>query len=552
MSEEIANEIAQERLIEQLRGETELLRYHLEDLQESVAFWPSWAANDNAGMPEHRDGSLLGLPSMTAHSRVYDRQDGRFLPYYDTEWDLKLLRQTSRTLAAFTETAIGGVETICSYVIKTGFTFQVQAKKGVTGVDSIVNRLQKVIDRFLLENKFYNGLDREIHNDCRRDGEKIIALKPQTGYVARCLVIEPDELTEPARGHEISQYIGVDPAIAHWEYGILTIDNDELGCHDTENSVAYHVVHDDAGYNWDALPADRVVHFKRNTSRRAKRGVSDFIAMHNTMDSESQLVNSISHTMRIMANIAFVKERPEGRSGGSIPTGADGVSMPVRRSDGGSRTVDRYRYHPGTVPDLANGLKYVPGPLANMKNDAVEQTLSMLIKRIAMYWTIPYYMLTGDTETALYSSVLAIGSPFVNRRQMDQVELGEQFVELIEKALKIAYDTGQISDMAPSFQRLLQMVEITYTAPDVALTDDFQRAQRQQLEIAAGTLSRETAIEEAGREVEVELPRINRDAAARPTLPTAGPGLFDAAFEESLHNPCQAARRIQEAWGAYP
>lgn len=499
-----------------------------------VGDWP-----DEPGWMDVGNRNRFAAKRGGAFSYIYDRADGRFLPYYENEWDLRRQRVSMRNLAGFTSVAIGAVETLNAYVIGTGYKFRAKARDESQEhvLKPIIDKIQLVIDRFLEENRFLGSLDKECHIDSREDGEKILALYPQDGYVARVMVIEPDELTEPANPGPINRMIGIDDQWSHWEFGVHTRYNEDLRCHDTETPLHYHVVRDDAGMDWDYLPADRVVHIKRNVPRKAKRGVSDFLPMVDDLDGEDNITTGMRECMRILASIPFIKEKDiDYEPGISIP-GADQYSLTLPTSGGGARTVKRQRYHPGTVPEL-RGMKYQAGPLTQMRNDALVNTLNYLLKRIGMFWTLPGFMMGAESGTHLYSSVLAIGSPFVIRREQDQIEMGEKFVELIEKALKIAWETGQISGIESSFGRLMNLIEIDYEAPRVALTNEKEQSEAIKNNVEAGVMSIQTAQEQTGLDPEKEATR----SQAIPDIQQA---------IESMTDPVATADRLIESgqWG---
>ncbi len=358
------------------------------------------------------------------------------------------------------------------------------------------------------------------------------------------MVVEPDEVTEPADAYGLNDYLGIiDHESCYWEYGILTCYNEELKSHDTETPLYYHIVRTDDGTDWDCVEADRMVHFKRNTSRKAKRGVSDYFAMLEDIEGEGKLNASLRKGMEILANIPFIKEFPTGSSMSS-PSGADIQSISLPSIGGGSRTVQQVKYHPGTVPSIRGG-KYQAGPLAQMRNDAVMDCLKYLLKRMGTFWTIPNFMMSGDTDTALYSAVLAIGSPFVNQREKDQTFYGAGFVEIIEKALRIAYETGQISHLAPSFARLMSLVEIDYEAPQVTMTDETAQAQRDQIDIQSGIKTIQTAREQRGIDHDKEEERM---AIQRKNQPVQ----IESAVE-SMRDPYKTASQLLESgeWGEW-
>jgi hypothetical protein len=517
-----------------------------EELRESAYWQPLGAFPDDIyGVPASSSqmNPLASPRRSVGYSYRYDRADGRYLPYYENELDLRRQRAAIRNIAGFTSIATGAVETLNAFVINTGYSFTAKARNesAEESLKPLIDQVQRVIDRFVSQNNVVGQLDQQMHIGSREEGESIIALYSQPGYVARAVSINPDELTEPANVAPLNRMLGTDDGCSYWEFGVHTRYSPTMKCHDTATPLHYHIVRDDAGQDWDVLPAERVVHIKRNVPPTAKRGISDYLRVVEDMQGESEITQSTTQAMKILTAIPFVKEFPTA-TGSVRPPGADTTTLPTRGSMGTTRSVDRQRYHPGTIPELAKGAKYVAGPLTQMRNDAVIQFFSHLLKRIGMFWGIPPFMMQVEADTQLYSAVLAIGSPFVRRREQDQAFYGNYFVELITKALKIAWDTNQLRPVGvANFGELMHLAEITYQAPTVALTDDKAQSEADAIDIQSGVLSVKTAQQKRGLDPDQE----QQQQQEQPTP-------VQQAVEMAKTDPIAAAARLREAWGAYP
>lgn len=514
------------------------------ELQESTGWAP--LGSFNRDYDEHPEGFPL-LSRMNQFrgrwSRVYDRQDGRYMPYYENEYDLREIRQAARNLAGFSSTAIGAVETLDTFVVGSGFTFNVVARDETQAeaLKDLTEELQRVVDTFLEQNKFKTHLESQSHIESREEGESILAVVPQTGYVARIIHNQGDELTEPDSPHQINRYLGIDDhKNSSWEFGIHTRFNPELGMHDTATPLHYHFTYNDSGSQWAVVEAKNVVHIKRNVPLRAKRGVSDYLAMLPDIEGEGELTRSLAHGMKILASIPFFKEFSEVNANKRPPTGADGRLTSMAKTGGGSRSVERVRYKPGTIPQISGGT-YRPGPMSSSNAVPVMDTLKWLVNRMGSFWTIPSFMLTGDTETALYSAVLAMGTPFVRRRQKEQEQIGEAHKRLIWIALRIAYETGQISRLAASWQQIERAIDITYTPPKIALESDKEQAETQAVKVNTGVISEKTAAEEMGEDPEQEESQAEEEETP-----------LGEAFDVARFYPQRAAQMIRESWKDYP
>lgn len=536
----------------------------LERLQGVRRLYENWGCgNSNFGEPGWLPTPLPDFTKQTgaircrtSFSQVYDRADGRYLPYYENEFDLKRIRQQFRNVASFTSTTLGAMEVLTNYVIRGGYEFKVRARDTRKAKDlmQIVDHVQKLVDRLLEVNKFTADLDREIHKDAREDGEKFISIHWED--FPRWQVDEPDEVAEPHNWQDLNRFIrgeGVDfdEQFADWRFGILTSVN-ESGRHDTASPLGYHMVRDDSGADWDFVPESRMVHFKRNMPRRAKRGISDYFTVIFDVETDGKLARNSGEGMAILAAIPYAREFADASKAParqpSIP-GGDITAITRTGADGTGQSVNKQKYHPGTVPSIYGG-KYVPGPMAQMRAEALATVIAFITRRIGTRWNMPEYMISGDASSAPYTATLTIGTPFVIGREADQQVFGNQFVELLWKSLAMLDEQGLISN-GVSIAELKSLIEITYDPPDVAITDELKRAQSNEVAIRAGYKSGETSAAETGLDAEQER---ERGAPMRPQTGTTPPegSTFGAALQAAVESAesVEDVREIIEA--AYP
>ncbi|MGC1272368.1 MAG: hypothetical protein WBC44_01580 [Planctomycetaceae bacterium] len=535
----VARDAAQARLAAvQADAEARLIEQYVAAVAGDLRESSSWEAADRFDAdPEERPtrpryGAARGL----SLRGIYDRTDGRFLPYYETEWDLQRMRIEGRMLSAFSSVAVGAVETLDRYTIGTGFSFKATVKPRVRDetAANVAAQVQQFIDRFLVVNHVCGELDVETHHYCREDGERFLVVQPESGDVPRIEVLWPEQITEPShRGKGgLERYLGADDERNHWLFGVHTRD-DERGHHDPTRPVGYHVVYNDSGTEWEYYEADQVQHFRRNVPRSAKRGVTDFFPVLEDGDGETRLNRNIREGMAILACIPFVKEYATDKLPAGGVAGANVYTALRPRVGGGTRTVSRQKYVPGMIPEL-KGASYKPGPLSGMRGDAVTEIAKAVVKRMGTRWSLPSFMMLGDTETALYNAVLTIGSPFVKARESDQAWFGENWVRLIWKA--VAVFARQDGFNRVTLEEIERLVEIDWEAPAVAITTDSERATRQETEIRMGILSPQTACEEAGREWGKEKARGAKPEAAAGGVP-GQPGQR-TVFESMLLENC--------------
>jgi hypothetical protein len=472
----------------------------------------------------------LGTRARPFYSMVQDRSDGKFGPYYANEWDLRRMRAVCRLVESQSSVAESAFETLAGYVVGTGYTFKAKARPNAPeGSQHLAAAVQRFLDQFVDANGIKGGKDDEVHRFSRIDGERPTAVYPAADGLPRLRVFDPNQITQPASTKPIERHYDFD-ARDRWEFGVHT-RVDEYGRHDSSQVLGYHVLHDEAGYDWEYIPRERMELFRRNVPAEAKRGVSDLFKPVADLQREGKLSRNAAEGMAILSAIAYIKENPQGAAAQpGAPGGSDSITRVRPRQDGGGRSVQVQRFHPGSIVHLFGGAKYQPSPLSSMNTGALRDVSNAVLMRVGSRWSMPGYMLTGDTNTALYSAVLVMGSPFVNARVRDQEWFKARWLRLVWKALKCA---SALDWFGAPLEHVERFIEIEAVLPPISLESGEARANRQRSEIEAGTLSQQTAIEEAGRDPKIELPRIEQERAKQqPANPLAG------MLGESLQENC--------------
>lgn len=485
-------------------------------------------------------------------SNIADRLNGDFHPIYRCEQDLAIIRGISHSLLSFEPRAIGLTDLLGNYIFgKGGFSYIVRPEPGADSPAGLVDLVQDFIDRFLDDNDVQNDLDKEIHRRSREDGEAPVFLEVRKGEVIpRIRTLEPDQITEPVRGAELEEYIeetyGVDCSLpTSWKYGVHAYDKSP------DRLLGVHVIYGNGNQDWEYYPADRFEMFKRNVPRNAKRGVSDFHWVWSDMGNEAKLRRNTVTGATIQAAIAYIREHIAGTS----QTKASGLVTDQRTGtvgqsfNGGTRQISVKRHNPGTVLDISQGMKYLPGPMGAERNSSLLTPGEYVLRCVGARWQTPEYMISNDASNGNYASTLVAESPFVKARESDQEWYAKKFLSVIWKALKIGWEGGYFDSVGISWEDLMRVVDIKCVTPDVATRDPLAVAQRQQIEISAGILSKETAIAESGRDPEEELPKIKAEQSAAaaaagqatgpsPTGPSALQGAIQGAME-SVETPAE-------------
>lgn len=442
---------------------------------------------------------------------LFDRGDGRFLPVYQTEFDLAVIRSMGRTLAVGAPGLVGGLRNMCNYTIGEGFKFTATRETNADLTEKQCEPLLKVIQievaKFLDQNDFVSGFDREIHDTSIIDGESFLYLQPDDDCVrvSRC---EPDQIREPANSRELEDWIqgayGIecDGFVSSWSFGVHT-RADALG-----EPLGYHVVADESGVNWEYVPADRMVHIKRNVTRNAKRGFSDFYPIEADSARGEKLRRNMAEGAAIQSAIAFVRQHVAGttRTGVETMLGENKSATQYPTTFNGlGRPKNIVQYRPGTVVDLSAGLEYKPGPLGSERANDFLLVASYVQRMQAVRWSMPEYMFSGDASNANYASTMEATAPFVKSCEAEQRFYSRYFVALIWKALKLRWESGAFDKFDYEWERIEQSIKLTADCPEVATRDELANVQRQQILITLGILSRKTAAAQNGLDYEAEV-----------------------------------------------
>ncbi|MFG0239843.1 MAG: hypothetical protein ACF8CY_02140 [Gimesia chilikensis] len=484
-----------------------------------------------------------------SHSRVDDRADGKYLPFYETEHDLNSMRARARNLATFTDLTWGAMESLANYTLGTGFQYTAQAANGATNVPAeIIARLQAVIDEFLDRNDFVSDVEPDAHDRSREDGDTLLKLEHVGGGRCDVSLVYGENLTEPAAPRQIEEWLVATGQwdgshVSCWKFGVHTPKNR------THRHLGYHVVYDGSGNDWEYIPASRAELLKRNVPRSAKRGISDYYPVDADISGEAKLRTNTRTGAAIQAAIAWIREHAAGAT-------EDGISEFVRASStsqynkpvkGGSRSTNVEHMRPGTVKDIPAGMKYHAGPMGSLNSPIFIDVAQMVRRSIGVRWNMPEYMISGDASNANFASTLVAESPFVKARERDQRFYKVKFSSLLWKVVRIAWEHGLFDRWGISFRRLQALCEIHVDAPEVASRDKQQQALTSEVYHRMGIVSPRTIAHEAGYDYDEEQQNKQEDGPAMPASP-----LQNALESVQNGDISGAVTRLREAWEAYP
>jgi len=427
-----------------------------------------------------------------AFTQIYDRSDGRFRPVYTNESDLKLIRAMSWLLVEKVPMAQAWVNRLLDYTIGTGFDWTIKSEN---------KQLEKAVQIYVREcldnSKWSSELERESYVREIADGEFLSEFIYDDG---QCMMVarEPDELTEPAIKHELEDWLGIgyEPS---WTFGVLTKKNVP------ERHIGYHFVRDAAGLDWDYVPADRVVFWKRNVRQRAKRGFSDFFKPHLYLLRADRVLTNTAEGAATQAAIAYIVEHSEGtqRQADNIVKKFAPLTGKVDPMTGLPQR--RRRMMPGTRLDVPAGQSYKAGLLGANNSDIYVDVLEAALRLAGSVHAFPEGMLTGSYENNNLASALVAEGPFMQGRQAEQVQRKERFREVIMKLIKLAANSGRFRAYGiNSWDDLRDILTVETIAARILQLDPLKHTQALALQRERGWVSDKTAINELGRDIDTE------------------------------------------------
>ncbi len=480
---------------------------------DPVAYEPQWDTGTGYGL------TRLARQATT----LYDRADGRFLPVYQTEFDLACIRAMGRTLFEISSELVGGVRNLCNYTIGEGFKFTA-TREETCGVSEemaapLIGLVQREINYLLDDNDFTSNFDHEIYKQSIIDGETLLHLKFKHDGRVRIYRREPDELRMPAATRDLYPWIESAYGIGcltefepSFSFAVLTrLDQ-------PDEPLGYHFVSDERGVSWLFEDASRVVHIKRNVPRNAKRGFSDLYPVEGDATRGYKLMRNMTEGATARAAIVFIREFVAG----TTRTTADAVVGGIKTGTGqqstqsGNRSVPVERYDSPRIVNAGAGMQYKPSPSSDETADFL--LLAKEVKRQqAVRWSMPEYMFSGDASNSAYASTLEATSPFVKSCEGEQRVYSKHYINLIWKALKMRHEAGAFGDVP--WEDVERIVKVSAECPTVATRDPLKVREALKMEMDMGITSPDTAATECGRDLKVE-----QDKGARPAVEGGGFG----------------------------
>lgn len=388
------------------------------------------------------------------------------------EQTLGELRRQCRGLAATNEFAINGHENRISYIVGTGHNYRAAVCKGTDSSQEVALQVQKVLDRFLLENHWQQR-QQEIVRRMDRDGEAFMRFFVDHEGLTRVRFIEPDQVATPADR-------AGDPSAS---FGIQT-DVD-----DVEHVIGYYV-------DGEFVDAADVQHRRANVDFNVKRGLPLYAPVRKNLRRAERLLRNMSVVAEIQSAIALIrKHRSASRTGIEQFVTANADASATSATNG--RTRHYSQYGPGTILDAPAGMEY-DFPARGLDASNFVAVLQAELRAIAARLVMPEFMFTSDASNANFASTLVAEGPAMKMFERLQMSLVEQDRAVLRRVIDNAASGGKLP------RDVLEFVHIQVVPPSLNVRDPLQQAQVDHIAFKNGILSPQTWSQHLGLDYDQE------------------------------------------------
>lgn len=463
-------------------------------IQESASDYTDWGWRTVAGLGDASatfTGGQRGARYWRGTPAIYDRDDGRYFPFYTEEQDLDEMRNKARFLGTFTAIATGAMQALSVYTMGGEWEYKFAGKKDAQQQPSkeLLAELNAILLATLDRNQWIGDFDCELHDESREAGDTLIAGYKSPDGICDFRRLDADQLKAPANESKLNNWLDVAPKNS-WSFGVHTIWDERMRRIDHERAIGFHICFDDGGREWDYLPAWPQPHgeeslcnkfghlIKRNVPRKAKRGLTDYWPVQTDMERDAKLSTNLAVGAAVLAGIPWFENHKKGTNRDQAQAGmAAGLSNYSRAvaanrlaTLGDGRTVQHRE--PGTVVKSSDGVERTMGPLGQVRQPIYIEVCQHLRRSIGLRWLMPEYMISGDASNANFSSTLVSESPFVKAREADQRFYIAHFKAMLWKAIKVAFDHGRFAKFANlNFAGIVAICDLQIQPPMVASRD---------------------------------------------------------------------------------
>lgn len=436
---------------------------------------------------------LLQRPTPLLYQLSMKRGD--YLPIYNSEEILRIIRENNRFVSNTSEYAQAGFENRVNYLVGDGFKYEAEPKPEYVGkVDKgDLQQIQRMVD-LICE---YNAIDQmEAESMLRYDmeGEWTIRIFWNKD-IPTLRFVEPDLIRSPTGD--------IDPADS---FGIAT------DRYDVEDVRGAWIVDDPItqGYQPTFVPETDFVRCRNSMFGSAKRGLPLYYTCENALVQTSKMMRSVSALAIARSKIAMIR-RLDGiapASAQSLVQSVTATGIAQANASGGPPPSERY--YDATILNADKRTDY-EFPDNHLNPDAIITTAYSRLKGVSARCVIPSEWLTGDqSEMAAYNATIVaeskIGKSFSRLAKKFTGAFGSNRIgtrrSVLMRCLKWFADRGYIN------AEVLPMIQIKTTPNSIVTRNKRDEASTNDELNKMGAKSIQTIQEEAGLDPEVETQRI--------------------------------------------
>lgn len=351
---------------------------------------------------------------------------------FGNETVLRDARAECRTLAIANEFCINGHENRINYIVGTGHSYSVAAKKDEEVGDDALKEAQAILDDFIKANR-WNQRQQEIVRRMDRDGECFLRFFTGPDGL-RVRFVEPDQVYQPdGKANDQASSWGIQTA-----------------ADDVETVEGYWI-------DGKLVKAEEIQHRKSNVDCNVKRGVPTFWPVRKNLRRATKLLRNMSVVAEIQAAIALIRKHQTGASADISSMVSADADASVTNERTGKTTYHR-KYAPGTILDVNQGVEY-DFPAQGIDAGRYVAVLQAELRAIASRLVMPEFMLTSDASNANYSSTMVAEGPAVKQFQRLQFAMIEADLEVMDRVLDGAVVAGELD------QTTRDAIQIDVTPP---------------------------------------------------------------------------------------
>ena len=401
---------------------------------------------------------------------------GEALPVYITWYGLKLIRDRSRRLAMYNEFAINAITNRVSYISGKGFQYKLVPKNGKESpeVDYLAKLGQKWLDEFH-SSQMWNEREHEVIRRCDRDGEAFLRFFHVGRGKTEVRFVEPEWVRSISETEEET-------------YGIINSNGD------VEDVLAYWVLEHPPLINPIQVPAEEMIHFKRNTDSTSKRGLPLLFPVQKNLERAEKLLRNMSTLAQIQATFALIRKH-KAYSQSAVSAFQQNQADSTATDPLTGQTLYSKRFLPGTVIDVPESTSY-EFPAAHVDAGSLVAILQAELRAVASALTMPEYMLSSDASNSNYSNSAVAESPSVKNFETIQAFFARRFGDGAYSHGRTCGAMWRVLVNAVEFgglpREILQLCELQVEGPSLIARNKMQESQRADGLNQKGILSKAT------------------------------------------------------------